>query len=179
MQRLEITGETPEALYFNVVKTLSIFLRGAPGTPAASEAAVVRTSDAATSAETVKPNHDENDVQLEPGKGVDFVALAAKSKAKKGAKPKVEKLVEDEIGDLGVGKTIEHEPKVLTLDGDIRPRLQAIQKAHTERGHDMPAVVAYIQQLYGPFGIAKIPQLRPEQFEDFMDASEGYLSGEA
>jgi hypothetical protein len=76
-------------------------------------------------------------------------------------------------------KTIEHEPQKLTLDDDIRPRLRAIQKAHAERGNDMPTCVSYIQQLYGPFGIAKADQLKPEQFAEFMEASEGYLSGEA
>ena len=157
MHELKITGETPDALYFNVIATLSLFLRGAT-TPVpspqvaepASEAAVSRTSDA---------------VQPEPE------VIPPAPKARKGKKDTEPKVLNDEMPDLGA--------KALTLDGDIRPRLRAIQQACTKRNMDMAETIAYIQKLYGPFGIAKAEQLKPEQFAEFMDLSDAYLSGEA
>jgi hypothetical protein len=164
MHRLEITGETPEALYVNVVNTLAMFLRG-PSAPVSaaqavdtSEAAVSRTSDVATPEQEVLP------------------PVKAK-RGKKAAEPiKVEGSLNDAIPDLTGGA----EPaKELTLADDIIPRLIAIQAAHTKRGNDMPTVVKYIQKLYGPFGIANAKNLKPEQFAEFLEASEAYLSGEA
>ena len=158
MHELKITGETPEALYLNAVNMLAIFLRGAT-TPvpsaqvvgeAPSEAAVSRTSDA---------------VQPEPE------VIPPAPKARKGKKDTEPKVLNDEMPDLGA--------KALTLDGDIRPRLRAIQQACTKRNMDMAETIAYIQKLYGPFGIAKAEQLKPEQFAEFMDLSDAYLSGEA
>lgn len=192
MQRLEITGETPEALYFNVVKTLSIFLRGAPQTaPVESVVDHINPNRPGTS----QPTGAIADTQPPEGQVFTTSSTAETAPVKEKRKASPGKMTQkaaqaglnDDISDVGgAAKTIEHDKNEvagkkpeLTLDGDIRPRLQAIQKAHTERGHDMPAVVAYIQKLYGPFGIAKIPQLKPEQFEEFMEASEGYLSGEA
>jgi len=168
MHRLEITGETPEALYFNVVKTLSIFAQVPAPAPQETDA----SSSNGLGNQVQPDNAGWSPVDAE----VDFVALAAKSKAKKGKKIVEPGILNDEIGDLGV-KTIEH--KALTLDDDIRPRLRAIQQAATKRGLDMPATISYIQKLYGPFGIAKAEQLKPEQFAEFMEMSDDYLSGEA
>lgn len=177
MQRLEITGETPEALYINVINTLSLFLRGPQTTAAApveplSSAAAARDSSEVVPAQTVDP---------EPAAGG-----TSAPKPKRGARAKVDKTeLNDDISDVGTAKTIEHDAnevvgaKTYTLDGDIKPRLQAIQKAHAERGNDMPACVAYLLKLYGPFGIKHCKELKPEQFAEFMEASEGYLSGEA
>lgn len=162
MHTLEITGETPEALYFNVVKTLSLFLRGpqvADSTPPA-----VAEPDAHPQAAGETPV-------------VEVIAPKTRRNAK--VKPAETELPKDDISDVAAGKTIQHDPQTLTLDGDIRPRLRAIQKACTERGLDMPATIQYIQKLYGPFGIAKAEQLKPEQFAEFMEASDGYLSGDA
>lgn len=174
MHTLNITGATPEELYLNVVKTLSIFLRG-PG-QAAPDALPAEPATAAVSDEKV-----ERTSETAAASSSETTVLPPKTrKNAKADKAKVEPMPSDDISDVGgAGKTIEHEPKVLTLDGDIRPRLQAIQKAHTERGNDMPACVAYIQKLYGPFNIANAKQLKPEQFAEFMEASEAYLSGEA
>lgn len=162
MHTLNITGNTPEELYFNVVKTLSIFLRGAPQVAPAEPA-----KDATPPvAETVLSGQSEGCVVDAPSADV------TPPKTHKNAKTKP--MPNDDISD--VGKTIEHEPKVLTIDGDIRPRLQAIQKACTEKGWDMPKCVSYVQHLYGPFGIANAKQLKPEQFAEFIEASDGYLN---
>lgn len=159
MHTLNITGNTPEELYFNVVKTLSIFLRG---TSTVETAAAVTASEPPRS----EPLDDEKTTVLPP-----------KTRRNAKAKPADTELPKDDISD--VGKTIGHEPQNITLDADIRPRLRAIQKACTDRGMDMPTTITYIQKLYGPFGIAKAEQLKPEQFAEFMEASDGYLSGEA
>jgi hypothetical protein len=175
MHRLEITGETPEALYLNVVNTLAMFLRG-PSAPVsaaqavdASEVSVSRTSDVAPPEQEVLP----------PVKGRRRSTKAAGVPdlgAELGMKPLEEKL-NDAIPDLTGGA--EKLAKELTLADDIIPRLMAIQAAHTKRGNDMPTVVKYIQKLYGPFGIANAKNLKPEQFAEFLEASEAYLSGEA
>jgi hypothetical protein len=80
--------------------------------------------------------------------------------------------LDDDISDVGG-------PKKLTMDKDIRPRLRAIQEAHEKRGHDMKECVAYLLKLYEPFGIKNAKLLKPEQFEDFMKASEAFLDGSA
>lgn len=171
MHRLEITGETPESLYLNVVKTLSVFLRGAqPIAPVeagddAAPASVAGSEDIA----------DEGSKPSAAGQSEPEIIPPEKTKhAARGSKNTEPKVLNDEIPDL-TGAVA----KELTLDGDIRPRLMAIQKACTARGMTMPECVAYIQKLYGPFGVAKAPQLKPEQFAEFMEASEAYLSGEA
>ena len=183
MHTLNITGETPEALYFNVMKTLSLFLQGAtapvssPQANTASEVGVSRSASDADVAARSEPNEDEKTTVLSP-------------KARKNAKAdKVEKLPSDPLPDSMSGaNTIEHDPKEvdgkpaakeLTLAGDIIPRLQAIQAACTKRGMSMPDCVAFIQKLYGPFGIANAKQLKSEQFEEFLEASDAYLKGEA
>ena len=176
MHTLKITGETPEALYFNVVKTLSVFLQGAtapvpsPQVDTASEAAVSRTSDADVVPRTEAKEDEKTTVLPKP---------------RKNAKAAPEKLPSDPLPDV---MTIEHDAgevdgkhagKELTLAGDIIPRLQAIQAACTKRGLSMPDCVAYIQKLYGPFGIANAKHLKAEQFEEFLEASDAYLSGDA
>lgn len=186
MHELKITGETPDQLYFNVINTLSLFLRG----PAQTTTAPVSSSEEITlpasetkdlAAETASEEitlRGATQADAKADKIVEPDGTVVKERTGKKTKAKVEKMPVDEVGDLGV-KTIENEPKVLTLDGDIRPRLQAIQAACTRRGLDMASCVSYIQKLYGPFGIANAKQLRPEQFSEFMEASDGYLSGEA
>lgn len=172
MQRLEITGETPEALYLNVIQTLSLFLRGPQQTMPVDPA---KDAASATVAEPDIPGVGSNPAAA----GQEVIPPKT---SKRGAKAKVDKLPDDDISDVGghpAGKTIEHEPQKLTLDGDIRPRLRAIQKACTDRHLDMAATVAYVQKLYGPFGIAKAEQLKPEQFAEFLEMSDAYLSGEA
>lgn len=152
MHRLEITGETPDALYMNVISTLSLFLRGPQ--PVADEPAP-------------PPVHQP-----------DPAAIDETPPTKKRGRPaKVEAKVEtldEPLPDL-TGEPA----KPLTLDGDIRPMLRAIQKEHSARGHDMSACVAWIQRLYSPFGIAKADQLKPEHFAEFMDAAQAYLDGTA
>lgn len=182
MHRLEITGETPEALYFNSVKMLSLLLRGA-GTSVAEENIPSSAND--------RPVELRNDGST-PSEGATTTEqeVIPPAKTTKRGKAKVadkDAMPDDPLPDVMTGGvTIEHDakevdgkPPVLTLDGDIRPRLRAIQAAHSARGHDMKSVVAYIMKLYGPFGITKGDQLKPEQFAEFMEASEGYLSGEA
>lgn len=162
MQRLEITGDTPEEFYFNVINTLSLILRGsqAPPVEPAAEASVVE-----------EPSVEKPEPEIIPP-----------APKKRGRPAKAAETVEhvksdelnDDVPDLGGAPA-----KELTLDGDIKPRLQEISAACTQRGMTMPATVAYIQKLYGPFGIAKAPQLQPEQFAEFMEASEAYLDGSA
>lgn len=183
MQRLEITGNTPEELYFNCIKMLSIMLKGAGSTatpteeinlPAneANDLGANSTSEEITSLEPSEPVTD-------PAPEQEVIPPAPK---KRGPKPKpvetVEHVKSDELDepvpDLGGAPA-----KELTLDGDIKPRLQAIAAACTKRGMSMPDTVAYCQKLYGPFGIAKAPQLKTEQFAEFMEASEAYLDGSA
>jgi hypothetical protein len=167
MQRLEITGNTPEELYFNCIKTLSIMLKGSTAMPVepVTETTVIV---------------EETEIPSEAVEIVHPVQKDVKSDTKKrGPKPKPAKTEElnDDISDLG-GAPAET-AKELTLDGDIKPRLQAISAACTKRGMSMPETVSYIQQLYAPFGIAKAPQLKPEQFAEFLEASEAYLDGTA
>lgn len=161
MHRLEITGETPDALYMNVISTLALFLRGSQ--PA--------TGNAPSIAEPANPPP----VPVEEAVDGAAAEQAAEPAPKKRGRPaKVEaksETMDEPLPDLTGAKP-------LTLDGDIRPMLRAIQKAHSERGNDMPACVAYIQKLYGPFGIAKADQLKPESFVEFMDAAKAYLDGE-
>lgn len=168
MHSLNITGDTPEALYLNVVKTLSLFLRG-PQTTAA-----VTTADV----DAARPEAARSEVRED-----EKTTVLPKS-SRKNAKAKASDVPSDDIPDLAGGKIIEHDAnegkaKELTLADDIIPRLQAIQKACTARGMSMPACVAFIQKLYGPFGIANAKQLKPEQFEEFLEASEAYLKGDA
>lgn len=164
MQRLEITGETTEELLINAVNMLSLLVRGAQQStaPAEQENVVAARSELLD---------DEKTTVLPP--------KANKLGKQAGKKAKVEPLPND---DISIGKTIEHdanEKPSLTLDGDIRPRLREIQQACVKRGLEMPAVIAYIQKLYEPFGIAKAEQLKPDQFEEFLEMSDAYLSGEA
>ncbi|MEY9506949.1 hypothetical protein ABIE87_006507 [Bradyrhizobium diazoefficiens] len=166
MHRLEITGNTPEELYFNCIKTLSIMLKGAGTQPMPANEPVVETAVIVeeTAVEQPAPVAEETApiAEVIPPK-------------KRGPKPRVKtEALNDDISDLGGAPK-----KELTLDGDIKPRLQAISAACTKRGMSMPDTVAYIQKLYAPFGIAKAPQLKPEQFEEFMEASEAYLDGTA
>lgn len=172
MHTLKITGETPEALYMNVVNTLSMFLRGPQTTAAPQEAGAI--------------------ADTQPPEGQKFTTsstaeTAPVTKTRKNAKADktVEKLPNDPLPDV---MTIDHDAtelggkpaaKELTLAGDIIPRLQAIQVACTKRGLSMPDCVSYIQKLYGPFGIANAKQLKIEQFEEFLEASDAYLKGEA
>jgi hypothetical protein len=186
MHKLEITGDTPEALYFNVVKTLSIFLQGAAqagqqvGAPPATQTTIVSITE--PTERSISAGGAAQDV-VAPKK------LTKKEQAKLDAEAAAKPMPNDALPEVMTGKTIdaddfrrmpdsEQEAPPLTLDGDIRPRLQAIQAAHTQRGHDMPACVSYIQKLYGPFGIANAKQLKPEQFAEFMEASEAYLKGD-
>ena len=169
MQRLEITGNTPEELYFNVVKTLSIFLGGktTPVSPP-QETAAASSSPELNVAATTAPLESSHTVV---------------GKLKRGSKKTEAKVLNDEIPDLGTVagtyKALDDTAPPLTLDGDIRPRLRAIQVACTARKLDMPATISYIQKLYGPFGIAKAEQLKPGQYVEFLEASEAYLTGEA
>jgi hypothetical protein len=169
MHRLEITGNTPEELYFNCIKTLSIMLKGstAMAEPVAEAQVVENIVVAETSAETVV---EQVIAEEAPPAG-----------NKRGRRPKAEKAADADLNDAvpDLGGAPAEPAKELTLDGDIKPRLQAIAAACTKRGMSMPATVAYCQKLYAPFGIAKAPQLKPEQFEEFMEASEGYLDGTA
>jgi hypothetical protein len=167
MHRLEITGNTPEELYFNCIKTLSIMLKGSTAMPAEPVAEVVVVEE--TVAEQVAADKIVEEFAEAP---------APTAGKKRGPKPKTKtEELNDDISDLG-GAPAET-AKELTLDGDIKPRLQAISAACTKRGMSMPETVAYIQKLYGPFGIAKAPQLKPEQFAEFLEASEAYLNGTA
>lgn len=172
MHRLEITGATPEELFMNSVRMLSVLLKGGAQT-------------------TTAPAEPEQ-VAAEPEKQPETEMRGAptavhKTKDKKGAKAKPEPLPSDPLPEVMTGgTTIEHDPKEvdgkpaeLTLDGDIRPMLRAIQKSCTERGMKMPECVEYIMKLYGPFGVQKADQLKPAQFAEFMDAAEGYLAGTA
>ena len=69
--------------------------------------------------------------------------------------------------------------KQYTLD-DMRDRVKAIITAHTEtRGHKMQEAVAYVRELFKPFGIKLAAELKPEQFADFMAKSQPYLDGTA
>ena len=164
MHELKITGETPEALYMNVVNTLAMFLRGPAQTTPAPEAAVLRTSDAAPSEPEVIPP-----VKAKRGKKAEAAPVT------------IEGNLNDELpASMSEAKTIEHEPaKELTLADDIRPRLMAIQAACTKRGWEMAKCVSYIQKLYGPFNISNAKELKEEHFQEFLEASEAYLSGEA
>jgi hypothetical protein len=169
MHRLEITGNTPEELYFNCIKTLSIMLKGAGTQPMPANEPVVETAVIVeeTAVEQPAPVAEETApiAEVIPPK-------------KRGPKPRVKTDdLNDPVPDLGGAPA--DTKKELTLDGDIKPQLQAISAACTKRGMSMPDTVAYIQKLYAPFGIAKAPQLRPEQYEEFLEASESYLSGEA
>jgi hypothetical protein len=173
MHRLEITGSTPEELYFNCIKTLSIMLKGAGTQPTSADMAVGEAA-------TVVTVEDSGEVVVEKVdvRSVEQATQEIIPPRKRGPKPKAKtEELNDDISDLG-GKPVET-AKELTLDGDIKPRLQAISAACTKRGMSMPETVAYIQKLYGPFGIAKAPQLKPEQFEEFMEASDAYLDGTA
>jgi hypothetical protein len=172
--RLEITGTTPDELYFNTVKMLSLLLKGG-ATPAPAEPA----DDAPSAPATPIP----------PVQVAELPATADGASndpaPKRRGRPKVEKAesaksaeLNDPLPDLAA-KTEVSVPKELTLDGDIRPRLREILTAHQERGHTMEVSIAYIQKLYGPFGIAKAEQLKPEQYAEFFEASESYLKGEA
>jgi hypothetical protein len=175
MHRLEITGNTPEELYFNCIKTLSIMLKGA-GSTATPVNEPVQDAPSAT-------EEDQRivEVQRNPADGADKSVeqeIIPPAPKKRGPKPKAKtEELNDDVPDLG-GAPAETK-KELTLDGDIKPRLQAISAACTKRGLSMPETVAYIKRLYGPFGIAKAPQLKPEQFAEFMEASEAYLDGTA
>lgn len=162
MQRLEITGSTPEEFYFNVINTLSLILRG-PQT--AAVAPVEPVAEAVAIEDTVV---EQSEQEVAP-------PVKKRGRPAKAAEPAKSDELDDPVPDLGGGAPA----KELTLDGDIKPRLQAIAAACTKRGMSMPGTVAYCQKLYAPFGIAKAPQLKPEQFEEFMEASEAYLSGEA
>ena len=163
MHRLEITGNTPEELYFNCIKTLSIMVKGAGSTAAPVE-------------ETTAPQADVAPAKVEqPEQEIIPPAPKKRGPKPKAAEPTKTEELNDDISDLGGAPA----KKELTLDGDIKPRLQAISAACTKRGMSMPETVAYIQQLYGPFGIAKAPQLRPEHYEEFLEASEAYLYGTA
>jgi uncharacterized Zn finger protein (UPF0148 family) len=184
MQRLEITGNTPEELYFNCIKTLSIMLKGA-GTTAEPVEPVAETVATTQCAECGQPQFETTSgVTCNNGHGgadakvveQEIIPPATKKRGRpaKTAEPVKSDELNDEIPDLG------GEPKKeLTLDGDIKPRLQAIAAACTKRGMSMPETVAYCQKLYAPFGIAKAPQLKPEQYEEFLEASEAYLDGAA
>lgn len=191
MHKLEITGATPEDLYMNSVRMLSMLLKGGATTmPAepAKDAPPVESAGAEcqpqVAAEGASPSGADQTAE-----GVDFVAMAAKSKAKRG-KAKAAEVPNDPLPDRTGAKTIEHEDAfetakgaaaatTLTLDDDIRPRLRAIQTVCTRRGMLMPECVALIQKIYGPFGIARADQLKPESFVEFMEASEPYLFDEA
>lgn len=183
MHKLEITGTTPEDLYMNAVRMLSVLLKGGATTLPAEPANDASAGGIASSAEPVAESGSN------PGDADQEVIVPAKSKRGRSAKTTETKDVplNDDISDVGgPAKTIEHEPQNLTLDGDIRPRLRAIQKAHAERidpktgkPHTMEVCVAYLLKLYGPFGIQKADQLKPESFAEFMEASEAYLSGKA
>ena len=62
----------------------------------------------------------------------------------------------------------------------MRDRVKAILTAHTEeRGKEMPEAIAYVRKLFGPFNIKLAAELKPEQFDEFMEASEAYLDGSA
>jgi hypothetical protein len=167
MHKLEITGATPEDLFMNAIRMLSVLLKGGAVTVPAEPA-----KDALAGGVAGSVAHE-----AEAGSNPDGADQAPKTRAKRGTKNTEPKILNDDISD--VGKTIEHEPQKLTLDGDIRPRLREIQKACQERGLDMKASVAYILKLYGPFGVQKADQLKEAQFAEFMEASEAYLKGEA
>lgn len=173
MHRLEITGATPEDLYMNAVRMLSVLLKGG-ASPAEAMPVNVETPHEEITTGTTKAltvlGTDEH------GTAVAETIVVPKKRGPKSKLEQVKEVLNDDISDVG-GKPVEK--KELTLDGDIRPRLQAIQAACTKRGMTMPQCVAYIQKLYGPFGIANAKQLKPEQFEEFLEASEAYLSGEA
>ena len=171
MHRLEITGATPEELFMNSVRMLSVLLKGGAQT---TELPVEPARDAPSdNGSSPKVEHDGSTPS-----GAD-----QKTKGKRAAKLKVETLPNDPLPDVMTGKTIDHDDTEiggkpapeLTLDGDVRPMLRAIQKSCTERGKTMPECVEYIMKLYGPFGVQKADQLKPAQFAEFMEAAEGYI----
>lgn len=166
MHELKITGETPEALYMNVVNTLAMFLRG----PAQTTPVEPGKDAAAAGADTEQSGKEGSSPSATD---------QPPPKAKRGKKADAEPAKVETLNDPLPASMTDEPAKELTLAGDIIPRLMAIQAAHTKRGNDMPTCVKFIQKLYGPFGIANAKNLKPEQFAEFMEASEAYLTGEA
>lgn len=169
MHELKITGDTPEALYMNVVNTLAMFLRGpAQTTPPVED-------------EQAKSELDPVREQIHNYKPGDIADIAP-VKPKRGKKAvDTDTPLNDPLPDVLAGpKTIEHDAteKPALTAADITARLQAIQAADVKRGLTMPECVSHILKLYGPFGITNAKQLKPESYAEFLEASEAYLAGE-
>lgn len=165
MQRLEITGNTPEELYFNCIKTLSMLLQGSATVTPTSQ------SEAASTEEAVSVATPETAT----GPSVDAAPLDGEIiPPKKRGRQKADKI---ELPSDPLPESMS--APELTLDGDIRPMCQAIQAACIKRGMKMPECVEYIQKLYAPFGIGHVKELDPKHFVEFMDAAEAYLNGTA
>lgn len=165
---LRITGDTPDQFLAN----LGIFLQslGARAVPLEQTAA----PGGEVSDETQGIDGTEKDVVIaEPNPPV-VEPVKKRGRPKKDAEPvTIEATPEPE-------EIVEKKPEAtpITIDA-IRARIMAVIDAHKTRGNDMPAVTAYVMQLFKPFGIKKAAECPPERFEEFMVASQAYLDGTA
>lgn len=186
--KIEITGKDVQELYVNGVNTLLLLTRGGqemfkpvPQAPAEPPPSV----DAGAQVNApVEPPVEAPVVEPE------ILPPPPKTRTRK---PKPEPAVIDAAFDVtppakeesGIPDFLQREtdaPKEqtkaepLTLD-DMRQRVKDIVAAHAARSKPMPECVAYVRQLFEPFGIKLAADLTPEQYAEFWKVSQGYLDG--
>jgi hypothetical protein len=169
MIELRISGETVEKFWEtwsqltafkpDVVAAVDKEATDVQETQTQSETVVTAGPNPSVSPETPKPKRGRPPKSATPAQTIETTATE----------------LNDPIGDLSGGKPAET-PKPLTLD-DIRERVRLIIDAHTKRGNEMPAVVAYVQHLFKPYGIAKAAELSADKWAEFMVKSKAYLDG--
>jgi hypothetical protein len=169
MLKIEISGRDVGELYANSVNLTLLLARGGE---ALFKPQPVAESDNQTAPVDVKP-----EAVAEPNPPV--VDKPAKAKRTKPAQTiEATANADDALGLSDAKPAAKEKAKALTLD-DMRDRVKAIIKAHEGRGNDMPKCVAYVRQLFEPFGIKLAAELKPEQFDEFMAKSQAYLDGTA
>ena len=188
MFELRIVGETPAALLQNLQAVLTDF-------------AATVTLPAATPVEDKFPASDNVGAETiaEPMENP-----KAGGKGKPGRKPKAQTIdaKANEPAELDKADFLDDEPKKpakeVTVD-DLKDAVrQALVNAQARaeaaipnfkalKGKDLETAnnkvqaekVAYVKPLLVKFGAANVSSLKPEQYADFLEAAQAYISGEA
>lgn len=199
MIELKITGANAQEFGTNALQTLTLIVRGAvnqttPVKPAVAEEQPKQEqakddTPVAEPLENPKASDPPPELQTKPKRGRP-AAVKAKDAEKQvdiedaiDAKKKAD-LPNDNLDDF-TGKTAEPAKPKATVD-QCRQAVVKLYENYVARAREagekdedaiVKGKVAYARQLLYPFGVQKIPDLKPEQYDEFMAKAQGYIDG--
>lgn len=193
--KIEVTGENIQAVFQDVMNLAIVFGQGGNNAfrpPATAPAEVPVVQSVQTEGVNTGKNPPVAPLSAEkrkPGRPPEVQVVEATATEVKNHEAEVVKASTSDLKNfvLEASPPAEIETaKTLTLKEDIQPRVRAIMdgwKARAEPGTAENVVtqggVNYAVGLLAKFGAKSTKDLKPEQFADFMKASEAYLDGSA